>query len=89
MGTATKSAFSKTKATFAGFVGKKSNVDENGNPISLDDPTSIGYTSKRRPRSLCRQVNYGRHGDFTKAMESYTKAFGIGTQERECTGQHC
>ncbi len=75
MGTATKSAFNKTKATFAGFVGKKSTVDENGNPISPDDPTRLDTPASVGPEVFVAQGQlWETTGDFTKAMESYTKA---------------
>ena len=76
MGTATKSAFTKTKNGVAGMFGaNKATTDENGNPIAVDDPTRLDTPASVGPDVFVAQGQlWETTGDFTKAMQSYTKA---------------
>jgi len=75
MGTATKSAFSKTKNGITGIFGSKPKLDENGNPIASDDPTRLDTPASVGPDVFVAQGQlWETTGDFQKAMQSYTRA---------------
>ncbi len=76
MGMATKNAVSKTKNGITGlFTGKKTATDANGNAVTADDPTRLDTPASAGPDVFVAQGQlWETTGDFTKAMQSYTRA---------------
>ncbi len=76
MGMATKNAYTKTKNGVTGlFGGNKASTDANGNPLAADDPTRLDTPASVGPDVFVAQGQlWETTGDFTKAMQSYTRA---------------
>jgi len=73
---AASSAWTKTKSGVSGLLGSESPAtDQAGNPLAEDDPTRLSSPASVSPEVFVAQgALWETSGDFTKAMDSYTRA---------------
>lgn len=73
---AASSAWNKTKNGVTGlFNSGATTTDQNGNPLPSDDPTRLSSPASVSPEVFVAQgALWETSGDFTKAMDSYTRA---------------
>lgn len=73
---AASSAWTKTKTSVTGLFSSESpTTDQAGNPLAEDDPTRLSSPASVSPEVFVAQgALWETSGDFTKAMDSYTRA---------------